>query len=262
MPKGRFEDPPINEVVCGVLFEQVDEIDPVLAGAFWETRTTDFPRKQVEPALLNVAADGELVVDFGPVPPLRTWLISANDEFVVQIQRDRFYVNWRARGAAYPSFNAADGREGLRSKVLTLFNAFREFSEKKVGKPLNPVSVEMSMIDVLKQDRHWRSVDDLALVLPSLSPFLGEGSIPTGLSIRVERAREPGTLVVAMQLARARATGAPAIRLDTTRRMPLGAGVDVETRLSQAHDDLKTVFDMLIPEEQHHRFSKTWRPTS
>jgi uncharacterized protein (TIGR04255 family) len=262
VPDKRFTDPPITEVVCGVLFEHVESLDPVLVGRFWESQLEDFPRKQLLPAIVAAPADG-FVIDFSPIPALRTWLISSDDTRVMQIQADRFYLNWRSRGSAYPSFNQSGEQVGLLTEVLATFSAFTEFLSERAQVQLRPSSIELSMIDTLKHGRHWGSLKDLAALLPLLHPLLADlEALPPVLQTNVEGPIKEGERRILIQRALLADSGGDAIRVETTARIRVSTAEDVGPALRSAHSLLKRTFDELIPSSEHHRFQRDWSPAS
>jgi len=109
----RFERPPVIEVVCGVLFGNLLKLRTAHVGAFWERVRAEFPEVVEAPPMLPVVEGSEgpsgIQVEFVPIPPLpRTWLIAADDESLIQIQRDRFAFNWRRKSpddGPYPSYD-------------------------------------------------------------------------------------------------------------------------------------------------------------
>ena len=116
-PLGKLEEPPITEVVCGVFFKPVAGLDPVALGGFWKPRQKEYPRREFKAPIAPASAEG-IELNFGPdLGPLRTWLISKDDVFIIQVQRDRFYLNWRARQDEYPRFNDWDSKKGLLRRV-------------------------------------------------------------------------------------------------------------------------------------------------
>lgn len=260
MPAKRFSDPPIIEVVCGILFDPIDGLDPVLVGRFWDALLERFPRKQLVPAIPNASAEGVLI-EFATVPALRTWLVSDDDSRVMQIQSDRFYLNWRSRGSAYPSFNPSGDQVGLLREVVDAFGAFERFLTERARLALRPVGIELSMFDDFRQGRHWGTVADLAAVLPSLRPFLTDNQpIPRVLKAHVEGPITEGDRRVAIQ--RVVVGGVDAVRLETTARLRISKRDQVEPGLERAHAVLKSTFDELIPMSEHYRFETGWSPRS
>src|SRR5690349_21253827 len=88
-----LKNPPIVEVGCGIIFDPIENLDPVSIGSYWHSRRADFPDRQV----MHAVGDATRIVVGPGVGPLRTWLISPTGNLVLQIQSDRFYLNWRRR---------------------------------------------------------------------------------------------------------------------------------------------------------------------
>lgn len=108
-----FRSPPVNEVVLSVQFSgvELDEFD-VLA-KYWPVIQPDFPNHDKQPPLPPIGEDfgrpPRQGMQFGmlTVPPVpRYWFISADKALLVQVQADRFSLNWRHTDAAdaYPRY--------------------------------------------------------------------------------------------------------------------------------------------------------------
>ncbi len=257
----RFSDPPINEVVCGIRFEPVQELDPVLVGRLWSTLAPTFSRHQLMPAVVD---QKPWVVDFAPVPRLRTWLISEDDTRVMQVQADRFHLNWRRRpGRAYPSFRGSPGQPGLFQEVIDQFGHFETSLRQEHNLTLKVVSIEVTMVDLLTSERHWRGLPDLAGLVPAIAPFLvGVDSLPSSLRASVEGEVRGLTRAIAIHRATLRSSGADTIQLETTARLDVGSQPDVPDKLMAAHQLLKDTFVELVPETHHERFETGWSPNS
>lgn len=161
----HLEQAPISEVVCGIVFESVAGLDPLLLGTYWDRRKDDFPNRQLHPALMD-----ENSIIFGAVP-VRALLTSADDVFVLQLQHDRFFMNWRARGGSYPRFSERHGTDGLLARTEAEFETYRAFIRDRCGVDVSPSRIELSKIDMLERGRHWESPDDLAKLLPVTGVF-------------------------------------------------------------------------------------------
>ncbi len=116
----RLKDPPIVEVVCGFFFSPLPGLDPLMVGKYWaeQKEKSGYKNRQLQPPVTDrpglTFADG--------VAPVRSMLISDTDEYVLQIQPDRFYFNWRRReGHHYPHFNDYKEGEGVLTKGLREF---------------------------------------------------------------------------------------------------------------------------------------------
>lgn len=256
---GKLDEPPIIEVVCGVSFKSVRELDPVLLGAFWRERRADFPRREYKaPIALPAGAFG---VTFGPdIGPIRTWLISKNDDLIIQVQHDRFYLNWRKRQDEYPRFTDRPGRPpGLLSRFLTELNHFTAFLAREASARLELSGLELAKLDRLTQGRHWSGVEDLLKLLPMLETPLK--TAPAGeptfhLRVGAPAAEHQRTEVVVDGTAVA---DQREIRVDfntaLARTLELA---EVEASMQRLNDDLNALFRRVLPEQ--HRFKKGWQP--
>lgn len=150
--------PPIVEVVCGFHFDELSQLDPLLVGQFWATKRQAYPKREVRPPVREVVG---LTVSEG-IGPMRSWLVSAGDEFVIQIQPDRFYFNWRKHGDVYPRFGDHDGGKGVLSRALTEFEDFAQFCRVELGSTPATSRVELAKIDVVR----YSSVTALGELLP------------------------------------------------------------------------------------------------
>jgi uncharacterized protein (TIGR04255 family) len=124
-----FLSPPVNEVALSVQFEgtAIDEFD-VLA-KYWPAIRADFPNHDKQPPLLPIGEDfdrpprqGVQLGMFTAPPVPRYWFISADKTSLVQVQADRFSLNWRQTTAtdAYPRYRQ------LRPEFESRFGAFLE----------------------------------------------------------------------------------------------------------------------------------------
>ncbi len=62
----KLQAPPINEVVCGFLFETLSNFTPVHHGRYWEQSRERFARHEIHPAVEDTLS----FLTIG-VPPLR-----------------------------------------------------------------------------------------------------------------------------------------------------------------------------------------------
>jgi uncharacterized protein (TIGR04255 family) len=114
-----YERPPIDEVAIGVQFQRLSGLDDAFIGHFWEEIRSDYPTFQqmprIETPIESLASPFPFTVGATPIPSsppltpdvtgMRTWLVSADDCLLIQIQNDRFIHNWRKRESEYPRFD-------------------------------------------------------------------------------------------------------------------------------------------------------------
>jgi uncharacterized protein (TIGR04255 family) len=109
----RFENPPVVEVVCGVLFSPISSLRTAHVGVYWDQIREEFPLVEEAPPLpaaIEVYDPVQsLEVQLGFVPPLaRTWFRRADGRGLIQLQRDRFAYNWKRSSpddGEYPSYD-------------------------------------------------------------------------------------------------------------------------------------------------------------
>ena len=165
-PFPTLDNPPLDEVVCGFLFGSVVELNALRLGIYWNDRRADFPTTSIHPPVMEAPH----VITLGQLPQ-RVWMEAKDGSIVLQMQHDRFYVNWRARGAIYPRFSSRDGNDGLLAIALREFRAFSEFVETETGAALSVSGCEVAKIDALQEGKHWQGVGDLFALAPVLSAF-------------------------------------------------------------------------------------------
>ena len=153
----ELDKPPIVEVVCGVRFAPLALSAPLL-GLHWAGRRKEYPKTEVRPAI------GEYSFTGAELPPQRVWMVSEDGSRLVQIQHDRFYVNWRATGEAYPRFS------NIHAAFKAEYEDFRKFCLQEIETSPNPLETELAKISVLRQPKHWSDFADLCAALPALSP--------------------------------------------------------------------------------------------
>jgi uncharacterized protein (TIGR04255 family) len=108
-----YDDPPVNEVVIGIQFNQTT-ITGAHVGLFWEEVRDEFPKASEQPPLepkiesLQMRSFSAPMLEFASWRGSRHWLISEDDVQLIQIQADRLLYNWRRgpRNAPYPHFEA------------------------------------------------------------------------------------------------------------------------------------------------------------
>lgn len=252
MKLGHLDDPPIAEVVCGVKFNVLPGLDPIMLGAYWKERAAEFPGRKVQEPLHDA---NELI--WTTTPLVRFWFISQDGEFLLQLQHDRFFLNWRrVREGAYPRFNDRDGQSGVLSRMLKEFQTFGDFCERMVEARPIPVRCELSKIDHFIEPKHWNGLDDLAEMLPWLTTFAAFSTTGSpGITVQFTEPRDGGNLVVSLRTPVAVDGAASRIALLDTRVLrAVSAETDLAEVFTAANAEVNNVFGRLIPEAQLRRF--------
>ena len=108
--KIQFKNPPVLEVVCGVVFSELRGMKAPHLGAYWDLIRDKFSNVDEAPPLLPPAPPGgEVTYTFEPTSLPRIWFYSEDGRGLIQVQRDRFLFNWKRADAdtetEYPSFD-------------------------------------------------------------------------------------------------------------------------------------------------------------
>lgn len=134
-----FDDPPVIEVALSVQFSPLP-LRAMDLYPLWESRRDDYPRRDEQPPLPPITAGGgpQAFVRFGTPPGARQWWLSDDGAFLLQLQHDRFALNWRRvpQAADYPRFPV------LLDRFTRELKAFEDF----VG---DRGSLEISAAEVL-----------------------------------------------------------------------------------------------------------------
>lgn len=164
----EYGNPPVDEVVCGVLFDPIVGFLLPHFGVLWEKFRQEYPRCQ-EVAPLMPVVEGpeqlppqEIVVSEIPLP--RVWFLH-DDGRIIQVQRDRFLHNWRKLQPTneYPRYR----------KVFQMFQdhfaTFQDFlSENQLGL-LIPRQYEMTYVNIILGGEGWKTIEDVNKVFPDFS---------------------------------------------------------------------------------------------
>jgi uncharacterized protein (TIGR04255 family) len=168
LPLPDFETPPVDEVVCGVLFEPLVGFLLPHFGLLWEKFKPEYLRCQEVSPLLPVVEGPEqtsiqeIVVSEMPLP--RIWFLHS-DGRIIQVQRDRFLHNWRKLRPTneYPRYHTVF--QMFQDHLLT----FQRFlNENQLG-PLMPRQYEMTYVNVIQEGEGWQTIEEVNKVFPDFS---------------------------------------------------------------------------------------------
>jgi uncharacterized protein (TIGR04255 family) len=246
---GHLTNSPLFEVVCGALFEEPCDLDPIRVGLFWAAERARYARHELHPAIRD-GAGFHLLQGVGPV---RSWLVSADEDYVLQIQPDRVYFNWRRRGGTYPRFNTYGEQKGVLERFVDELARVRTFCSKELGVSLGLHTVELAKIDHIPFD----GFDDLVTLVPCLSGLrdLGQTRFPEVGSTLSEtlgavKLRTGLSTIVSPELT-------PALRCDILARRPLVRNEAPEAALRELNEILNATFERLVSEAALVRFGAT-----
>lgn len=233
----RLKKPPIDEVVCGFVFEPLP-LSSLDFGVYWDQRRADFPQHELQPPVLDGSS-----IRIGAVLDARVWLIGGNDELVLQLQHDRFYVNWRRRGDHYPRFSNYNGNIGLKQRALEEFAQFADFAEQRSGKRPAVVRLELTKIDILDCGIDYSDMRDLRALLPVTRVFEEVSlSDPQQLQLRLSEAEGETSTHIAVTLDTKR------VRIEARHVFPFTG--DLDANFVNANTRINRVFFGLVVTER------------
>jgi len=149
-----YQNPPVNEVVCGMRFVPPDNLHITHFGLLWDKFRTEYPTIQHAPPIAS--AKGEILVHKTIGIPLpRVWFINKSDDQLIQFQIDRFYFNWRRKQSDYPRYD-----HFIKNFERALDTIVKFFSEFDLG-VLKPIEYDLSYINHIPKGQGWNTIDDL-----------------------------------------------------------------------------------------------------
>lgn len=156
----EFANPPLDEVVLDVQFNQLPGYSSAHAIKIGEMFESDFPNL-VEHPLLPPQIDPLALVPQNSIefsnPPVgsRFWLISEDDNHLLQIQSDRFIANWRKRkiSDSYPKF------EGIADSFEKNFEKFENYIHSKLDCNIDINQAEISYHNIIPTESFSQASD-------------------------------------------------------------------------------------------------------
>lgn len=183
----EFDRPPVVEVAISVQFDELAKFQPAYYGMLWERFRQQYPETDHQPPLGSVielfdakgVPHASLSVEPG-MPAGRCWFLSADKLQLIQVQPDRFVVNWRKldTDAIYPRY------ESLRDRFIRELEQFLDFVKQEHLGAFHPLQCELTYVNHLFIGQGWESRADLPNVLTIWSGRTSDDYLP-----RLEEAR-------------------------------------------------------------------------
>jgi uncharacterized protein (TIGR04255 family) len=261
----HFEYPPLDEVVCGVQFAGV-EWSGVHFGLFYTQLNGRYQRTQQRPPIppslfepILQPAPSEVVLTYEP-GALLLWYESADSPFLLQVQKDAFFVNWRHQSGAfiYPHFHTREGgEEGVWDRFRQEWQTFSFFCEQReIGTP-EVLACHLAYINHMVRGETWEAPSDLARWFRPLVGLSGVESVSIFHMTVVYQVRG---LAVRMQFR-------PAVRTTDKKELfvielitngKLTAENSLESWFDEAHTAIVQTFLAQITEEAHKRWGLSY----
>jgi uncharacterized protein (TIGR04255 family) len=251
----KLTAPPINEVVCGFIFQPMPELTPQVHGIYWDRRRDTFAACQPQ---VTIVDEHEPPVLLGNPSAIRTWLVCPDETRLVQLQCDRFYANWRRKSDKdeYPRFSPNQAGTSLLQFALQEYERFSEFCSTFLNRRPRLTAVDLSKIDILRQGDHYSDTNDLAKLVPSVATLIT--SFNGSMEDVVIRISGGGTrslpLTVNIASGIEKATNRAVLRIETRGRSAVQSPADLERDFLALNEQLNGTFFSLLARGELHRF--------
>jgi uncharacterized protein (TIGR04255 family) len=255
----KFDAPPVVETALSVQFNTLAGFTAAHAGWFWKEyveKLGDGPSNEWKQVTEAVKIP-ELFEKFGAedlwafpsfrvtpgVLSSRVQIIRGDGERMLQVQDNRFILNWRKQASAYPTY------ETLLPEFRNMLNAFETFcTEATFGTPVYNLW-EITYVDQVKKGTMWDSVRNLNRIFPALGPPpVGAHHAPPSddetmsADWRFSLADRRGRLYVQLRQAKLQPSNEEVIQLTTTARGPVSETQSWEQGMDFGHDALRETF--------------------
>jgi uncharacterized protein (TIGR04255 family) len=184
-PLPEFEQPPVSEVAISVDFAPLDGWLPAHAGLYWALIQKQYPKSETHHEASSVIEQfGDNF--FQPQMPrvelvgsdelrnIRHWFLNETKTELIQVQRDRFIINWRklADGGPYPRYE-----QHMRPRWIKEWSAFKGFIAQHGLGEFNVRQCEITYVNDIPQGQGWEEFAD-ALRLFSWDGLTRRGFLP------------------------------------------------------------------------------------
>jgi uncharacterized protein (TIGR04255 family) len=185
-PLPSYKKPPVVEVVWSVQFPKLLWLTAAQTGLFWQLIRKGYPKceeqapieRQAEPEVL--LQPRQVFAEFLTKPPLcRQWFISEDACDLVQLQSDRFCVNWRKvrAGDAYPRYDY------MRKLFTSRWTEFCKFTKAEGGDVPQVDLLEMTYVNHIFKAEGWSAPRDIGKVFPAISFHEESAFLPAPASL-------------------------------------------------------------------------------
>jgi uncharacterized protein (TIGR04255 family) len=174
----KFQRPPVSEVALSVQFSPLKDWRSPHAGLYWGRIQTRYPKTESHPPLpsqierfgADFLEQPQFRIEIASPERARVWFLSEPPTYLIQVQSDRFVVNWRKLDECekYPQYF-----NGLRQRFKTEWEEFFKFlSEQKIG-TADVQQCELTYVNTVFRGDGW---NDYAGAIKLLRRWWDEGS--------------------------------------------------------------------------------------
>lgn len=267
LPFPRFDRPPVYETVLGVQFEPLRGFSIPHYGLYWSEIRREYPKYQIHPPLSpalelfgpEAKKDAQAGIELVDTPEVRTWFLTEDGRFLLQLQKDRFLQNWRKTqdSDVYPHYDQ------LRPKFCAEWQRFCRFlKEVEIETPVVN-QCEVTYVNHIDIEQGPKSYENLSKIVSCWSgAYSGHFlSAPESVnfSFRHLLPENKGRLHVTMQPAIRRRDAKEILRLNlTVRGRPASSELrDIVEWLELGHEWAVRGFADVTTVEMHRHWGRT-----
>ena len=247
-----YENPPIDEIVCGIRFDSLKQLQSAHFGILWQKFRPDFPKTEDQNLIGPVSEEDLGNSDKMPLP--RVWLVHKNENELIQLQRNRFLHNWRKRRPddKYP------GYETVVENFERYLSHFEEFLlEENLGN-LVVREYELTYIDLIPKGHGWENPSDLAKIFPNLLSRTRQSVLLNGVQgINWQTIfglpNNVGQLIVSIRNAQRVSDDQPIICIEF-KALSSGSYKPIRGWFNTAHNTITEFFSNLVNNEIQEKF--------
>jgi uncharacterized protein (TIGR04255 family) len=166
----EYYNPPVNEVVCGILYDRIDKLLNPYLGILWEKFKPEYSECRevapLVPVIENFGRSSQQNPQYADFPPLpRTWFVHSSGNGIIQIQRDRFLHNWRKIRPEdeYPRYRR------VIDTFQTLLSRYTEFLDENSLGVITPLQYELTYINHIMKGEGWETNSDIGKIFPNFA---------------------------------------------------------------------------------------------
>lgn len=162
-----FKSPPVVETVLGVQFLALEQFAIPHFGLLWSQIRDRYPKTQVKPALGPVVEQFEgiaresLGLEIPVVPNVRCWFIDEAENHLIQVQKDRFHLNWKkvTGKEEYPQYHS------LKPRFEAEWQLFCSFIKEQGLGTVEVTQCELTYVNHIERGKGWSKYSSIPDVI-------------------------------------------------------------------------------------------------
>lgn len=178
----EYDNPPVNEVVFGIQFKNLQNLKAPHTGILWEKLgRNEYPECKEMPPIthtiesFNGVQSKPISIEEFTHPPLpRIFFINEIKNHLIQIQEDRLHQNWRKLKSEdeYPRYVE------LYPKFKNSWELFESFIDEMELGPIESDQYELTYVNHINRGEGWVDISDIDNIFKGLQSKQEECFLP------------------------------------------------------------------------------------